>query len=268
MGTQMTEQPRVVSRADWLAARQALLAREKELTRASDELSRQRRALPWVKVDKRYVFDGPWGQETLADLFQGRGQLIVNHFMLGPGWKEGCVGCSFGADHVEGALVHLEHHDVSYVVVSRAPLPEIQAFQERMGWRFKWVSSFGSDFNYDYHVSFRPDDSEGRVVYNYETRDFESEELSGLSVFYKDAAGEVFHTYSCYARGGEKGLGAYMLLDLTPKGRNETGPRHDLTDWVRHHDRYGVGGSVDRTGRYQPAAKAAACCHAPGDEPA
>jgi predicted dithiol-disulfide oxidoreductase (DUF899 family) len=251
MGTTTVEHPKVVSRSEWLAARKAHLAREKELTRASDELSRQRRELPWVRVDKPYVFDSREGKVALKDLFDGRSQLIVNHFMLGPGWKEGCVGCSFNADQVEGALLHLEHHDVSYVAVSRAPLPEIAAFQERMGWRFRWVSSFGSDFNYDYRVSFTKDES-GKVDYNYQTCDFQSEELSGTSVFYQDPAGAVFHTYSCYARGGEKGLGAYMLLDLTPKGRNETGPTHSLADWVRHHDRYGSGGFVDPTGRYRP----------------
>jgi predicted dithiol-disulfide oxidoreductase (DUF899 family) len=262
METGTMERRRVVSREEWLVARRTHLTREKELTRAYDELSRQRRELPWVRVEKPYAFDGPEGREGLADLFEGRSQLIVNHFMLGPGWKEGCVGCSFGADHVDGAVLHLEHHDVSYVAVSRAPLAEIDAFKRRMGWRFKWVSSFGSDFNYDYHVSFTAEDAaRGEVDYNYEARKFESEELSGLSVFCKDSAGDIFHTYSCYARGGEKGLGAYMLLDLTPKGRNETGPRHDLSDWVRHHDRYESGGFVDGTGRYRAAPAADSCCH-------
>ncbi len=244
--------PPVVSRPEWLAARTALLAEEKALTRASDALARRRRALPWVRVDAPYVFETTRGPRRLAELFDGRSQLVVNHFMLGPGWKEGCVGCSFGADHLEGALLHLRHHDVSYVAVSRAPLSEIEAFKKRMGWSFEWVSSFASTFNYDFHVSFTPEEvARGTGFYNYETQRVDSEELSGLSVFYKDDAGTVFHTYSCYARGGEKGLGAYMLLDLTPKGRNETGPRHALTDWVRHHD------------RYQPALEAAgACCHA------
>jgi predicted dithiol-disulfide oxidoreductase (DUF899 family) len=258
------ERPRVVSREEWLVARKAHLTREKELTRASDALSRERRALPWVKVEKHYLFDGPKGKASLGDLFEGKSQLIVNHFMFGPGWKEGCVGCSFGADHLGGALVHLEHHDVSYVAVSRAPLAEIEAFKARMGWGFKWVSSLGTDFNYDYQVSFtREDELRGTVVHNYATRPFESEELSGLSVFYRDGAGDVFHTYSCYARGGEKGLGTYMLLDLTPKGRNETGPHHSLADWVRHHDRYEAGGFVDATGRYRPAEESKQCCHGP-----
>jgi len=229
----------VVSREDWLAARKALLAKEKALTKARDELSRERRELPWVKLEKDYVFEGPHGKETLADLFAGRSQLVVDHFMLGPGWNEGCVGCSFGADHIDGSLVHLEHHDVSVVAVSRAPLPEIEAFKKRMGWRFKWVSSFGSDFNYDFHVSFRPEElAKGKVYYNYELCDAGIDELPGTSVFYRDESGDIFHTYSTYARGSEVLLGTYHLLDLTPKGRNETGPRHNLTDWVRHHDRY------------------------------
>lgn len=247
-------QNRIVTREDWLVARKAHLAKEKELTRLRDQLSTERRELPWVKIDTPYVFDGPNGKETLADLFDGRSQLIIKHFMLGPGWKEGCVGCSFEVDHIEGALVHLEHHDVSYVVVSRAPLPEIEAFKRRMGWRFKWVSSYGSDFNYDFHVSFKPDDIEkGEVYYNYELRKIGIEELSGRSVFYKDANGDVFHTYSSYGRGGDLMLGTYNILDLMPKGRNETGPNHNLTDWVRHHDRYDSGGHVAATGRYVPA---------------
>jgi predicted dithiol-disulfide oxidoreductase (DUF899 family) len=241
----------IVSRDEWLITRKAHLAREKELTRLRDELSRQRRELPWVKVDKPYVFDGPDGKETLADLFDGRSQLIVNHFMLGPGWKEGCVGCSFGADHIEGALVHLEHHDVTVVVVSRAPLPEIEAFKKRMGWRFKWVSSYGSDFNYDYHVSFTKDDmAQGKVYYNYEMRAFQSEELPGISVFYKDGAGTIFHTYSSYARGGDILLGTYNILDLVPKGRDEEGLAFTFS-WVRHHDSYGDDYAVDPTELYQ-----------------
>jgi predicted dithiol-disulfide oxidoreductase (DUF899 family) len=242
---------RIVTREEWLAARQAHLAKEKELTRLRDQLSAERRELPWVKIDKPYVFDGPNGKETLVDLFDGRSQLIIKHFMLGPAWKEGCVGCSFEVDHIEGALVHLAHHDVTYVVVSRAPLPEIEAFKGRMGWRFKWVSSYGSDFNYDFHVTFRPDEvEEGEVYYNYEMRKVGIEELSGRSVFYKDSEGDIFHTYSSYARGGDLMLGTYNILDLMPKGRNETGPNHNLTDWVRHHDRYDDGGFVDPTGRY------------------
>lgn len=252
---------RIVSREEWIEARKQHLVREKELTRLRDHLSSERRELPWVKVDKPYVFHGPDGKGTLADLFDGRSQLVVKHFMLGPGWKEGCVGCSFEVDHIEGALVHLEHHDVTYVAISRAPLAEIEAFKKRMGWRFKWLSSYGNDFNYDYHVSFTPEEiAKGKVYYNYEIRDFQSEELSGLSVFYKDATGDIFHTYSAYACGAEEVLGTYIILGLTPKGRNETGPSFDLTDWVRHHDRYDDDGFVDPTGRYEPTKGSDSCC--------
>lgn len=231
----------VVSQEEWITARRTLLEKEKALTRLRDALSAERRALPWVKVEKNYVFEGPNGQETLADLFAGRSQLIVHHFMLGPGWSQGCVGCSFQADHAEGALVHLEHHDVSYVRVARAPLDEIDAFRNRMGWVAKWVSSCGSDFNYDYGVSFRKEDIEkGTAVYNFGTTRATIEDLHGLSVFTRNGAGEVFHTYSLYGRGGEPGLTTYFYLDTTPKGRAESGPGHNLTDWVRHHDRYDV----------------------------
>ena len=229
----------IVSRDEWIVARKQLLNREKELTRLRDRVSAERRGLPWVKVEKPYVFEGPNGQETFADLFAGRSQLIVQHFMMGPDWEEGCVGCSFGADHVDGALVHLMNHDVMFAAISRAPWPRIAAFRKRMGWRFKWVSSFGSDFNYDYHVSFTPEDeARGKVYYNYEMQDFQSDELPGTSVFCKDWAGNIFHTYSSYGRGDELLVGAYNYLDLTPKGRNENGPAGDLTDWVRHHDKY------------------------------
>ncbi len=239
MAQDKVELSRVASRAEWLAARKDLLLREKKLTRERDALNAERRKLPMVKIEKAYFFDASDGRKSLADLFAGRSQLIINHFMLGPGWKEGCVGCSFQADHIDGALVHLEHHDVSLVVVSRAPLHQLEAFKRRMGWRFEWVSSYGSDFNHDFHVSFPEEDiAKGRVYYNYEMREFQSEELPGLSVFYQDTAGGIFHTYSSYARGAEELLGTYMWLDLTPKGRNETGPAYDLTDWVRHHDRY------------------------------
>ena len=251
MNTNPVAHSKVVSRAEWLAARKQLLAEEKLLTRQRDEIDRKRRELPRVKVEKTYVFDGPGGQESLADLFDGRSQLIVSHFMFGPGWKEGCVGCSFRSDHVEGALTHLEHHDVSLVTISRAPLSEIQAFRQRMGWRFKWLSSYGSDFNYDYGVSFTKEEiASGKVNYNYQLCDFVSEEGSGLSVFYKNAEDEIFHTYSTYGRGDEMVDTTYMYLDLTPKGRNETGPRGNLGDWVRHHDRYDAAGFVDAGGRF------------------
>lgn len=239
MATNEVELPRVGSRTEWLAARKELLMREKRLTRERDALGAERRKLPMVRIGKEYLFDAPEGRKSLGDLFDGRSQLIVNHFMLGAGWEQGCVGCSFGADHIEGALVHLEHHDVSLVVASRAPLPEIARFKARMGWRFRWVSTYGSAFNHDFHVSFSEEEiAKGRVYYNFEMREFQSEELPGLSVFFRDPGGEIFHTYSSYARGAEELLGTYMWLDLTPKGRNETGPAFDLTDWVRHHDRY------------------------------
>jgi predicted dithiol-disulfide oxidoreductase (DUF899 family) len=236
----------IVSRDEWTRARQALLAKEKAMSRARDELSAQRRALPWVKVEKSYVFEGPRGRETLADLFGGKSQLVIQHFMLGPGWKDGCVGCSFGADNVEGALVHLANHDVSYVAVSRAPLAEIEAYRGRMGWPFKWVSSNGNDFNFDYHVSFTKEEmAKGKVYYNYGMIAAGIEELPGLSVFYKDEAGNIFHTYSTYARGTEALLTAYNILDLTPKGRNETS---NLGDWVKRHD------------EYESARSASSCC--------
>jgi len=229
----------IVSRDAWLAARKTLLAREKEFTRLRDKLAAERRALPWVRVEKPYSFATTRGKRTLAQLFDGRSQLVVKHFMFGPGWQEGCVGCSFGADHIDGALAHLEHHDVSVVAVSRAPLAEIRAYKQRMGWRFEWVSSHGSDFNHDYHVSFTKEElASGKVFYNYTMIDGTMEELPGLSVFYRDDAGQIFHTYSTYARGSEELATTYMVLDLTPKGRNETGPRHNLTDWVRRHDQY------------------------------
>jgi predicted dithiol-disulfide oxidoreductase (DUF899 family) len=233
------QEHKTVSRDEWLAARRALLAKEKAHLRQQDALAEERRALPWVRVDKTYVFEGANGKETLADLFAGRSQLIVKHFMLGPGWKEGCVGCSFGADSVDGSVVHLINHDVMFVAVSRAPYSEIAAFHERMGWRFKWVSSAGSDFNFDYHVSFTEADRQrGRAWYNYEEREFMSDELPGFSVFCKDEAGQVFHTYSAYARGTDQIGSTYSLLDLTPRGRNES-PGGNLTEWVRHHDKYG-----------------------------
>jgi len=251
-GKSISDHP-ILSREEWVKARKELLEKEKEFTRLRDQLNAESRELPWVSVEKTYVFDGPNGKETLSDLFAGRSQLIVNHFMLGPGWKEGCVGCSFGADHNDGIIVHLEHHDATFVAVSRAPRPEIEAFKKRMGWRFKWVSSFGSDFNYDYHVSFTPDEiRKGKVYYNYDVREFQVEELAGTSMFYKDANGDIFHTYSVFARGSEMLGGAYGYLDHLPKGRNETGPNHDLSDWVRHHDKYGDAGLVETTERYVP----------------
>jgi predicted dithiol-disulfide oxidoreductase (DUF899 family) len=214
-------QHNVVSQDQWLAASKALLAKEKEFTRARDALSVERRKLPWVKIDKSYVFDTSAGKQSLADLFDGRSQLIVYHFMLGPGWKDGCPSCSLLADHFDGAAIHLAHRDVTLVVVSRAPLAEIEAYKKRMGWKFKWVSSFGTDFNRDFHVSFTPEDkAAGKVDYNYSLTEFPSEEAPGLSAFIK-SDGAVFHTYSSYARGLDILVGAYNFLDLAPKGRDE-----------------------------------------------
>jgi predicted dithiol-disulfide oxidoreductase (DUF899 family) len=231
-------QHKIVSQDEWLAARKAHLAREKVFTRRRDQLSAERRALPWVKVDKTYVFDTPAGKKTLADLFDGRSQLIVYHFMLGPNWVEGCPSCSLLADHFDGARAHLAERDVTLAVVSRAPLPEIEAYKKRMGWRFPWASSFGSDFNFDYGVSFKLDDrGGGRGVYNYAQQDIDSDEMPGASVFYKDESGQVFHTYSAYARGLDILIGAYNFLDLAPKGRDEDALPWTMA-WVRRHDEY------------------------------
>ena len=236
-----------VSRREWIEARKAHLAREKEFTRLRDQLSAERRALPWVRVDKPYVFEGPEGKATLADLFDGRRQLIVYHFMFGPGWEEGCPSCSFLADHIDGAAVHLAQRDVTLLAVSRAPLRQIEAFKRRMGWRFTWVSSHGTDFNFDYRVSFTKDEiAKGAVDYNFGLREFPSEEAPGISVFYKDEHGDVFHTYSAYARGLDLLVGAYNYLDLAPKGRDEGALAFTMA-WVRHHDRYGDGASPERS---------------------
>ncbi|AGA28976.1 DUF899 domain-containing protein [Singulisphaera acidiphila] len=247
----------IVSPEAWIIARKELLEKEKELTRLSDEVSRQRRQLPWVKVEKPYRFEGPAGTETIADLFEGRSQLIVYHFMFAPGWTEGCPGCSFISDHIDGANLHLAHNDVTLIAVSRAPLAEFEAFKKRMGWRFKWVSSSGSDFNYDYHVSFTKEEvAQGKVHYNYEMSEHAAEDLHGISVFAKDAAGNVFHTYSSYARGGDILLGAHNYLDLTPKGRNET----STMNWVRHHDRYDNGPLVTLTANSVAPKSSDSCC--------
>lgn len=231
-------QHHVVSKEQWLTARRALLAREKEATRLRDEVNAERLALPWVKVDKAYEFITPSGRKSLAELFDGRSQLMIYHFMLGPDWEAGCPGCSFLADHIDGTLPHLNHHDVTLVAVSRAPLPKIEAYKKRMGWRFPWVSSNGSDFNYDFHVSFTKDElAKGEVFYNFENIKSADahDELPGLSAFIKDEKGQVFHTYSGYARGGEELIGTYMILDRAPLGRNENG---DMMGWMRRHDEY------------------------------
>jgi predicted dithiol-disulfide oxidoreductase (DUF899 family) len=236
---------KVVPAAEWLAARKAFLTKEKEFTRLRDELSRQRRELPWEKVEKAYSFEGPHGRAGLADLFGKRSQLVIYHFMLGPGWAEGCPSCSYLADHFDGATIHLANRDTTLAVVSHAPFAEIAAFKARMGWKFPWYSSFGGDFNFDYHVSFTHEElAGGKVNYNYSREDFPAEEAPGLSVFYKDAAGEVFHTYSTYARGLDMLVGTYQFLDLVPKGRDESGLAHTMA-WVRHHDKYSEGYVVD-----------------------
>jgi predicted dithiol-disulfide oxidoreductase (DUF899 family) len=271
MTTNKMEPPNVVSRDEWLVARKALLTQEKTLTRLRDDLSRQRRELPWERVEKPYVFDGPRGQETLADLFDGRSQLIVYHFMFGPEWKEGCPSCSFLADHIDGSLVHLNARDVTLLAVSRAPLAQIDAFKKRMGWRFHWVSSFGNDFNRDYHVWFTKDEmATGKVYYNYDRHEFPSEEAPGASVFYKDATGSIFHTYSIYARGADILIGAYNYLDLVPKGRDEDALAFTMS-WVRHHDRYGDGYLADPAKPYWPTqagsdvhASDSSCCSGEG----
>lgn len=228
----------VVASERWLSERKTLLAREKELMRLHDQVARERRALPWERVDKPYVFDTPHGRRTLAELFDGRRQLLVQHFMLGPDWAQGCPSCSFMADHTDGMNVHLAQRDISFVAISRAPLAQIERFRERMGWGFDWVSSHGSDFNHDFGVSFTPDElAAGQVDYNYRMQPFPAEEAPGVSVFYKDDAGDVFHTYSTYGRGVEVMMGAYRLMDLVPQGRGERDVPHKM-EWVRHHDRY------------------------------
>ena len=257
MSKSQIEHPRVVSRAEWLAARKELLKKEKDLTHQRDAVSAERRKLPWVKVEKEYIFDSPGGKKTLADLFEGRSQLIVYHFMFGPEWQEGCPSCSFNMDHADGALVHLAQRDVSFAAISRAPMAKIEAFKNRMGWRFQWVSSYQNEFNRDYHVSFTKDEmAQGKVYYNYDMSEFPSEEAPGTSVFYKDASGNIFHTYSTYARGGDILIGAYNYLDLVPKGRDEEGLPFTMS-WVRHHDRYGDGYLADPEKPYWPKAVAA-----------
>ena len=229
---------KVVSQAEWLEARKALLAKEKALSRQRDALARERRALPWVRVEKDYVFDAPGGKLPLAALFGKKSQLIVYHFMLGPGWEAGCKSCSFLADHFEGALPHLAARDVSFVAVSRAPLAEIEKFRARMGRKFPWASSNGNDFNFDFHVSVRKEDiGKRKVEYNFESGDARMEELPGASAFFKDAQGAVFHTYSTYARGLDLLIGAYNWLDIAPKGRDEDDLEFTMA-WVKHHDKY------------------------------
>ena len=235
--TGLMEDREIVSEAEWLVARKDFLSREKEFSWHRAALSAARRKLPMVKIDKEYVFEGPKGKETLADLFDGHSQLIVYHFMFGPGWEKGCRGCSYLADHFDGANWHLPQRDVTFVAVSRGKLSEFEPYKKRMGWRFKWVSSHASDFNFDYRVSFTKDEeANGKVNYNYETTKFRDDEMPGLSVFYKNKDGDIFHTYSTYARGLENLVGTYSFLDLVPKGRDEN-PDSPM-DWIRRHDEY------------------------------
>jgi len=246
----------VVPQDRWLAARLSLLAQEKEMTRLRDQIARARRALPWVHLKKDYVFDTTAGPRRLSELFDGRHQLLVQHFMLGPDWEQGCPSCSYMSDHLGGMALHLAHRDVSLLAVSRAPIEQIERFRRRMGWTFPWVSAFDSDFNQDFGVSFTPQQvARGSVPYNYTVQAFPAEEAPGISVFYRDDVGSVFHTYSTYGRGVEVMMGTYDLLDLTPKGRDEHNPNYPM-DWVRHHDRY----------EPVPAAgtQAGGCCHAQG----
>jgi predicted dithiol-disulfide oxidoreductase (DUF899 family) len=259
---------KIVSQEEWIAARKKLLKKEKEATRLSDQLSAKRRKLPWVKIRKNYFFDAPGGKVTLADLFAGRNQLFVQHFMFGPDWQEGCPSCSFMADHVDGALPHLAARDVTMVAVSRAPLAKIEAFKKRMGWRFNWVSSHGGDFNADFHVSFTKKElAQGKVNYNYTMQEFPSAEAPGLSVFYKDTAGNVFHTYSTYGRGVDVLMGTYRILDLVPKGRDEDQLSFAM-EWVRYHDRYGTNQFADADKPYWPetaSPSSATCCCEPAE---
>ncbi len=236
---------KVVTETEWLAARKRLLAKEKKFSKARDGLNRERRALPWVKVEKEYVFDSPEGKVTLGELFDGKSQLIVYHFMFGPDWKEGCPHCSFWADHYDGVNYHIGQRDTTLAVVSRAPLKDIQDFKKRMGWRFRWVSSNQTDFNFDFQVSFTPEQlRSGKPFYNYSTITTDMEEREGVSAFYKDGKGQVYHTYSSYARGIDLLNTTYNFLDLTAKGRDEN---PDWTQaWVRHHDRYKEGSTNRR----------------------
>jgi predicted dithiol-disulfide oxidoreductase (DUF899 family) len=257
----------VVSHDEWIRARKELLNKEKEFTRQRDEISRQRRELPWERVEKPYTFESASGTTDLAGLFGNRSQLVIYHFMLGPGWKEGCPSCSYLADHFDGMTIHLANRDVTFAVVSHAPLAEIEGFKKRMGWKFNWYSSYGSDFNYDYQVSLRPEDeSKEQVYYNYEMMAFPATERPGLSVFAKDPSGQVSHTYSTYARGLDILVGTYNVLDMAPKGRDEAGLKHSMA-WVRHHDKYAEGYTVDANQGYaQPETvkaetKTGKCCH-------
>ena len=249
--------PNIVSRKDWIAARKELLKKEKESIRLLDEISAERRKLPWVEIDKDYVFEGPSGKVKLADLFAGRTQLVVYHFMFGPDWEEGCPSCSLVSDHFDGTLPHLAARDVSFVAISRAPLAKLEAFKKRMGWKFNWVSSNGSDFNTDFHVSFTKEEvASGKVHYNYGVEAHPSTEAPGLSVFYKDEDGRIFHTYSTYSRGLDPFMTTYRFLDVVPKGRDEDHLEFSM-EWVRYHDSYGTNQFADADKPYWPTVEAA-----------
>ena len=265
MTTIQTETPRVASRAEWLTARKALLRQEKDLTYLREVVAQARRQLPRVPVEQDYTFESPAGPVRLADLFQGRSQLLVYHFMFHPDWVEGCRSCSYVADHFDGMLPHLAARDVSFVAVSRARLEHLSAFKRRMGWKFGWVSSHDSDFTFDYHVSFTPELlATGEASYNFEPLPREAPagmplELPGASVFYKDEDGAVYHTYSTYARGLDALVGTYQWLDLAPKGRHEAGLKHTM-EWVRHHDKYDESYRIDPEAGYQQPAARHECC--------
>lgn len=228
---------KTVNREEWLAARLALLEQEKALTRQRDAVTRARQALPRVRIDKDYVFQGERGDETLSDLFDGRSQLIIYHFMFGPDWQEGCKSCSLIAEGFDGPDIHLAQRDVTFLAVSRAPLATLLSFRDRMGWRFNWVSSLETDFNKDFHVAFTEDEIDGKAYYNYHLTSFPMTEAPGLSIFAKDPDGSIYHTYSCYGRGLDPLIGTYQFLDLVPKGRDEDDLSFTM-EWVRHHDRY------------------------------
>ena len=231
----------VVSQEEWLKQRLMLMEKEKQYMRAGDELAAEVRALPWVKVEKSYTFTSPEGDLMLADLFKQHSQLLIKHFMMEPGQEWQCEGCSLESDHVDGLLPHFEHHDMSYVAVARAPIEQIEAVRKRMGWKFCWVSSYKSDFNYDFHVSFRPEEVKaGKTIYNFREKKIgpQTYTLSGHSVFYKNAKGEIFHTYGTFGRGSEQFMGIYGYFDVLPKGREEYGPNHALPDWAKVHDQY------------------------------
>ena len=257
---------KVVSHREWIEARKAFLAKEKEFTHLRDELSRQRRQLPWEKVEKAYQFEGARGAVSLGDLFGKRSQLAIYHFMLGPGWKEGCPSCSYLADHFDGMTIHLANRDVTFAVVSHAPYAEIARFKQRMGWRFNWYSAFDSDFNFDFNVSATSEEkNQTDVYYNYEMAPFPADERPGFSAFIKDTEGDIYHTYSAYARGLDILVGTYNFLDYMPEGRDEEGLRHTMA-WVRHHDKYEEGYVVDPDQPYvqpevvQTKASGSSCC--------